>query len=183
MTQITEADQLLFRQHLDGVRPLSPLNQARHTQQMTNARRQLHRQLRRKQTSIEEDWLMLDEPACVQQQVQAQTTLYFQRPEANRKQVNALLQGRFATRCLVDLHGLTEAQADEKMQQLLQTCRLKTDRYALIVHGKGLGSGGEQPILKNWLNWWLRNQSRVMAFCSAQPQDGGTGAVYVLFAR
>ena len=49
-----------------------------------------------------------------------------------------------------------------------------------IVHGKGLRSRQGQPVLKVKVNHWLRQREEVLAFCSARPVDGGTGAVYVL---
>ncbi|HET8706021.1 MAG TPA: Smr/MutS family protein, partial [Pseudomonadales bacterium] len=39
---------------------------------------------------------------------------------------------------------------------------------------------GREPILKSSVNHWLRQLPQVLAFCSAQPKDGGLGAVYVL---
>ena len=41
----------------------------------------------------------------------------------------------------------------------------------------------EVMLLKNALNSWLRQIPAVLAFCSAKPQHGGTGAVYVLLSR
>jgi len=52
-----------------------------------------------------------------------------------------------------------------------------------IIHGKGKGSENNLPILKNNLDQWLRRQDHVLAFCSARPIGGGTGAVYVLIKR
>lgn len=52
-----------------------------------------------------------------------------------------------------------------------------------IVHGKGNGSRHRGPVLKQKLNYWLRQRDEVLAFCSARPVDGGTGAVYVLLRR
>ena len=49
-----------------------------------------------------------------------------------------------------------------------------------IIHGKGYRSGARGPILKSAVNDWLRRDMDVMAFVSARPIDGGTGAVYVL---
>jgi len=48
------------------------------------------------------------------------------------------------------------------------------------VHGKGYRSGARGPILKVAVDTWLRRHPDVMAFTSARPIDGGTGAVYVL---
>jgi DNA-nicking Smr family endonuclease len=35
-------------------------------------------------------------------------------------------------------------------------------------------------VLKNGVNQWLRRWDSIVAFCSAQPHHGGTGAAYVL---
>jgi DNA-nicking Smr family endonuclease len=53
----------------------------------------------------------------------------------------------------------------------------------LIVHGRGLGSKDNVPVLKEKLTAWLTRGAigrHVLAFTSARPWDGGTGAVYVL---
>jgi DNA-nicking Smr family endonuclease len=53
----------------------------------------------------------------------------------------------------------------------------------LIVHGRGLGSKDNIPVLKEKLQAWLTRGAigrHVLAFTSARPWDGGTGAVYVL---
>ena len=59
-------------------------------------------------------------------------------------------------------------------------------RCVLIVHGRGLHSKDQVPVLKAQLKTWL-NQKRigqmVLAFATARPQDGGAGAVYVLLRR
>jgi DNA-nicking Smr family endonuclease len=52
-----------------------------------------------------------------------------------------------------------------------------------IIHGKGNGSVQRRPVLKGKVNHWLQQRDEVLAFCSARPVDGGTGAVYVLLKR
>ena len=59
----------------------------------------------------------------------------------------------------------------------------RVKRGVRIVHGKGLGSGPRGPVLKGAVNVWLRNSAAVLAFSSARPVDGGTGALYVLLGR
>jgi DNA-nicking Smr family endonuclease len=56
-------------------------------------------------------------------------------------------------------------------------------RCVRIIHGKGKSSEGKLPVLKGKVNSWLRQRDEVIAFCSARPSDGGTGAVYVLLKR
>ena len=65
----------------------------------------------------------------------------------------------------------------------LDRCGHRGARCVHIIHGKGHGSSNQGPVLKNKVNAWLRQREEVLAFCSAQPKDGGTGAVYVLLRR
>ena len=56
----------------------------------------------------------------------------------------------------------------------------------LIVHGRGLNSKDQVPVLKTRLAQWLARGSwarLVLAFTSARPCDGGAGALYVLLRR
>ena len=53
-------------------------------------------------------------------------------------------------------------------------------RCVRIVHGKGLRSGHRGPVLKGVVSALLRNTGAVLAYVSARPVDGGTGALYVL---
>jgi len=52
-------------------------------------------------------------------------------------------------------------------------------RVVRIIHGKGDISAGKPPVLKGKVNSWLRQKNEVLAFCSARPNDGGTGGVCV----
>jgi DNA-nicking Smr family endonuclease len=55
-------------------------------------------------------------------------------------------------------------------------------RCVLIVHGRGLNSPESLPVLKEGLPQWLnrgRVRKVVLAFATARPYDGGTGATYV----
>ena len=51
-----------------------------------------------------------------------------------------------------------------------------------IIHGKGLRSGHRGPVLKTAVSAVLRRTGAVLAYVSARPVDGGTGALYVLLA-
>jgi DNA-nicking Smr family endonuclease len=91
-----------------------------------------------------------------------------------------LRRGKIRSELELDLHGLTANHARQTLEQFLSDCQQRKLRCARIIHGKGYGSKGQQPVLKQKLNIWLRQHRDVLAFCSATPQDGGTGAVYVL---
>lgn len=179
MTKITEEAKQLFRQTIGEVTPLKTTE--RHPQ--NNRDKILKQRLRLRRRGLPEAWFSETcEVHTVNGLARSETPLIFQRCAIPSKQLNALKKGNFSTRCIIDLHGLTEAQAEETMKHILQRCHHRTDRYLLVVHGKGLSNSSEHPVLKNWLNWWLRNQSRVLAFHTAQLADGGSGALYVLIA-
>jgi DNA-nicking Smr family endonuclease len=64
----------------------------------------------------------------------------------------------------------------------LGECSTHGHRCVRIVHGKGLGSPGREPILKRLVLGWLSQSKAVLAFCHARPSDGGSGAVVVLLS-
>jgi len=49
-----------------------------------------------------------------------------------------------------------------------------------VVTGKGLGSPGKTPVLKDKTLKWLAQRSEVVAFVQAPPAQGGAGALLVL---
>lgn len=107
-------------------------------------------------------------------------------PGTDRNLLRALRRGDFSLQGRLDLHGLTQAQAKDAVERFLSDSRREKKRCVLIVHGRGLHSKDELPVLKTWLKGWLSQKrigNMVLAFASAQPRDGGTGAVYVLLRR
>ena len=104
----------------------------------------------------------------------------------SRKLMQRLKKGQFPIQDHVDLHGLTKQGAEIKVRDfLLQSARLGL-RCVLIIHGRGLNSENNIPVLKERLPVWLNRgpaKKIVLAFSTARPYDGGTGAVYVLLRR
>ncbi len=97
-----------------------------------------------------------------------------------------LKRGQLPVQAHIDLHGLTKKEAEEAVRKFLLSSHYRGLRCVLIVHGRGLNSPDSIPVLKERLPIWLnRGPARkiVMAFSSAQPYDGGTGAIYVLLRR
>ena len=97
-----------------------------------------------------------------------------------------LEQGRFPIQDHLDLHGLNVDQAFSACEKFLVSAQTKGLRHVLLVHGRGLGSPQGVPVLKNSLAEWLSQKrlgKRVLAFCTAQPHDGGMGATYVLLRK
>jgi DNA-nicking Smr family endonuclease len=99
------------------------------------------------------------------------------------KLFSKLRSGKIHIEAELDLHGMTLAVAEPSLSQFLEQCQQQQIRCVRIIHGKGLGSRDNKPVLKSKLNHWLRQSDSVLAFCSATIEDGGTGALYVLLKR
>lgn len=80
----------------------------------------------------------------------------------------------------LDLHGMRSDEARLAVAHFIVDCQARGIRCVRIIHGKGLRSKGDGPVLKQRLDGWLRRRKEVLAFCSARPEHGGTGAAYVL---
>jgi len=101
----------------------------------------------------------------------------------DRRLLGRLRRGDYAVQGHVDLHGLTREEARVKVDEFMHDSRLHGCRCVLIIHGRGLNSKDQIPVLKEALRVWLtrgRLARHVLAFATARPTDGGAGAVYVL---
>ena len=112
--------------------------------------------------------------------VGADEAMMFARPGLQQRQLQRLRRGQLAIGAELDMHGMTAAAAHNAVSSFISRCRDRNIRCIRLIHGKGYGSGGDAPVLKNRLNSWLRQHHDVLAFCSTPVRDGGTGAVYVL---
>ena len=109
--------------------------------------------------------------------------LSFSRGGVRRREIERLRRGRFRVEADLDLHGQFVADAVAALDHFLGDSRRRGRRCVRIVHGKGFGSRTGLPIMKAHVDRWLRTRPDVLAFCSATPPDGGTGALYVLLRR
>lgn len=115
--------------------------------------------------------------------IQTGEHLHFQRPQVTRKVMRQLRRGNYTVEDEIDLHGMKEVEAQTALREFVHQGHAMRLGCVRVVHGKGLGSGPRGPVLKAGVNRWLSRWDEVLAFCSAQPRDGGTGAVYVLLKK
>lgn len=114
--------------------------------------------------------------------VSAETPLCYSQHSIPKKRFLLLKKGLIPWDARLDLHGLRPEEAREKFLNFLLKAQDLQYRSLLIIHGKG-GRHNETPVLKNLVNHWLSQIPQVLAFHSAEPKDGGNGAVYVLLKR
>ncbi len=106
----------------------------------------------------------------------------FKQPGVRESQLRKLRQGQYGDSAVLDLHGLTVAQARSALTVFIDQALARGVRHVLVNHGKGAGRA-KPALLKSWVNDWLRNTAAVLAFHSARPQHGGSGTTYVLVAK
>ena len=116
-------------------------------------------------------------------------------PGLDRRTQLRLKRGQIPIEARIDLHGLSRERAHAGLNAFLARQIALGRRCVLVITGKGRADwqqpdwGSEERetgVIRRALPGWLRdhpNKERVLAFAAAQPQDGGTGAWYVLLRR
>ncbi|MBQ7739233.1 MAG: Smr/MutS family protein [Desulfovibrionaceae bacterium] len=100
--------------------------------------------------------------------------------------IDKLRCGMFSPEAHLDLHGFVVDQAYEAVCDFIKSAWFKGLRTILLVPGRGHNSFAGVGILRSHLQTWLTHDPLkrvVIAFCTAQPCDGGPGSVYVLLRK
>lgn len=133
---------------------------------------------------------MLDDAAALQEALSDEvdvTTLLdtddnlsFRRPGVGTDVTQKLRKGKWSIQKQIDLHGYRSDEARDALGAFIRESHRNGIRCVRVVHGKGLGSPGKAPVLKDKVHKWLVQKSEVVAFVQAQPAQGGAGALVVL---
>lgn len=112
----------------------------------------------------------------------ADDQMSFRRPGVGLDVTRRLRSGDWSIQRQLDLHGLRSDEAREALGGFIREAHRHGVRCVRVVHGKGLGSPGKQPVLKTKAQRWLIQKKEVLAFVQAKPAEGGAGALVVLLA-
>jgi DNA-nicking Smr family endonuclease len=107
-------------------------------------------------------------------------------PGVGKRTALRLKRGQLAIEGRIDLHGMTQDKAHRALEGFLTASQAAGKRCVLVITGKGLRPTGETGVLRNLVPRWMNApaiRGRVLGFSTAQPRDGGTGALYVLLKR
>ena len=115
--------------------------------------------------------------------IESEQDLLFVGPGIQIREIKKLRRGHIPWQAGLDLHGYTLEAAREELARFIRDSKKSGSRCVLVVHGKAYSQPGQPALMKSHINDWLRQLPQVLAFCSAQPRDGGTGAVYVLLRQ
>jgi len=173
-TQDTEAEDADFRQAMAGVKPQAGSDRLMPERPRPSAR---PRSSEADEQAVLEDMMsdVLDP-----EDIESGDTLTYRGEGIQDSVWRRLRRGGYHIRAELDLHGLNREAARQQVAMFLADCQDRDLRAVRIIHGKGRGSPNTGPVIKALLDSWLRRRKDVLAFCSARPHDGGTGAVYVL---
>ncbi len=106
--------------------------------------------------------------------------LSFHRPGIDPGVVARLRRGQWAIQGELDLHGLRRDAARDAVAGFVRNAARRGWRCVRVVHGKGHGSPGREPVLKGKVQRWLGQNHAVLAFAQASALHGGAGALVVL---
>ncbi len=170
-------DEDVFRDAMTGVNPLD-FSDAVHESEKPKAKRIKH-------DDFEDDFIINDPLSDELEvtEVDGGEILSFCRDGIQKNVFKKLRSGGYRISDELDLHGSTIKQSKEILVYYLQEAVQFEGCCIRIIHGKGLSSGKQKSVLKTYINHWLSEHERVLAFHSAKVKDGGTGAVYVLLKR
>lgn len=168
-----DEDLKLFQKAMSGVRPLDDDDRIHPVQNQKPVKIRSH-------TVDEENAdAYISDPLNLKDVLQ-HDELSFARSGIQHKLQKKLKRGELTIEDELDLHGYTAVQAKTAINDFFENARNRGYRCIRIIHGKGQRSEEQVPILKSYVAHWLPQYPEVLAFCSATPRDGGTGAAYVL---
>lgn len=169
----SEEERALFREAVDGARPLTH-DKAHHEPPLPPA---IPRQRQRDEADALAESL---NPAPLELSLEGGDEPSFLRPGLPRTTLRDLRRGRWVVQDQLDLHGATRDEARLMLGEFLAASLRRGRRCVRVIHGKGLGSPGREPVLKGLVKNWLMNRAEVLAYCQARAAEGGAGAMVVL---
>lgn len=98
----------------------------------------------------------------------------------------------FKPEAVLDLHGFTENQAFEAVENFIAKCYNRGLRCIIIVTGKGLSHNNDEDIfaakgvLRKSVPQWLNLphlRSAILVYKNPSAKLGGAGALYILLRR
>lgn len=170
-----EREKRLFELAVGPVRPLADAGRIAPVQGQVEP---LPMQRQRDEASVMRE--ALSDEFDVETLLHTDELLSYRRPGLGPDVVRKLRAGHWSIQRQIDLHGLRTEEAREALGRFVRECHQNGLRCVRVVHGKGLGSPGRAPVLKNRVLRWLVQKNEVMAFAQARPAEGGAGALVVL---
>ena len=123
----------------------------------------------------------------------------FKRPGLQNSKMTKLRGGKIIYSDTLDLHGMNVAEAAAALTATMNLAFSNGYESVKIIHGKGYNKEDNMRVVsrgKNLLNKgiikgklklyviaWLKDNPAILGFCRALPNDGGSGAMYILLKK
>ena len=175
-----EEDMTMFMNEMSGVTPLknnltnAPVNSIKATDPQL---------LRRKELETNESLLKLTLDVNQIKALEPDKIIGFKRDGVQSAVFDRLSSGGYRIASEVDIHQLKLALAREVLFQSIEQAMGLGQRSILVIHGKGAKSKPIAALMKSFTVTWLTQIDSVLAFHSAKPHHGGTGALYVMLTK
>ncbi|HCY38868.1 MAG TPA: DNA mismatch repair protein MutS, partial [Neisseriales bacterium] len=88
-----------------------------------------------------------------------------------------LRSGKYPIRAVLDLHNYTKAHALNILERFLENAQPSV--CLKIIHGIGLNSANNEPVLLGTVRKYLEQHPQVLAYSYGAPQQGGMGITLV----
>ncbi len=124
----------------------------------------------------------LSDEMDVESLLETDETLSYRRAGIGVDVIRKLRRGVWAIQGELDLHNLRTDEARTALSNYIRLATVRGWRCIRVIHGKGNGSVGKAPVLKNKVQRWLVQKIEVLAFVQAKAADGGRGALVVLIS-
>ena len=182
---MNDDEEFLFQQEMKGVEPLQRSVRVALKRDATDA----ESLQRRRATAVAEQG---DRNVLSDAGIEALDPWYvldYKSPGIQNGVFRKLKQGRYEAEARLNLHRMSVKKARLEVFEFIEQAQALGLRTVLLIHGKGENSPGRglerEPasVIKGYVNHWLQQLSSVLAFHSARPGHGGTGAVYVLLRK
>ncbi len=99
--------------------------------------------------------------------------------DKDQREVPETGEKRIPIEDVIDLHGMTRAEAEKALNSFFDSAVRSGYRKVLIIHGKGNHSSGEGVLLK-WVKKYLDNRPEAGKRGFADKENGGRGATWVM---
>lgn len=175
-----EEDMAMFMNEMSGVMPMK--------NNLTNAsvlsiKATDPQLLRRKELEANESLLKLTLDVNQIKAIEPDKIIGFKRDGVQSAVFDRLSSGGYRVASEVDIHQLKLVLAREVLFQSIEQAIGLGQRSILVIHGKGARSKPIAALMKSFTVAWLTQIDSVLAFHSAKPHHGGTGALYVMLTK
>ena len=164
-------DRLLFEQAVAGALPLEN-DRHPHAGVKPKPKPLPLQRLRDEQEALIESRLSDMTPDAL---LDSDEALSFARNGVSSDTLRKLRRGHWSVAAELDLHGYRTDEARETFSAFIRQCHGRDLRCLRIIHGKGLGSVGRTPVLKQKVRAWLMQKEKYWPFVRPRPRRVAQG--------